>query len=100
MGKSQESVRSRRRTTYKKPPMFKVLVHNDDFTTFEFVASVMQQVFHMDAEAALSFAIEVDRVGKAVAGVYPYDIAITKVDEAMSLARNVGFPLTLTCEEE
>lgn len=100
MAKSKENVKQHSRTGFTMPPMYKVIVHNDDVTTFEFVEVVMQSVFNMSPEKAASFALLVDREGKAVAGVYTFDIARTKTNKATDMAREANFPLVITYERE
>lgn len=84
----------------KKPKHYKVLMHNDDYTTMEFVVYILMDVFNKKSEEANKIMIDVHQKGKGIAGVYPYDIAVTKVDIAMSAAEEEGFPFKLTIEEE
>lgn len=84
----------------KKPKHFKVIMHNDDFTTMEFVVQVLVGIFNKKIEEANIVMLDVHKKGRGVAGIYPYDIAITKVSLAMSMAENEGFPFKLTVEEE
>ena len=84
----------------KKPKHFKVIMHNDDFTTMEFVVEILISIFNKKIEAANIIMLDVHKKGKGIAGIYPYDIAITKVSAAMSMAENEGFPFKLTVEEE
>ena len=81
------------REELKEPKMYVVHVLNDDMTTFEFVVSVMMSVFHKTEEDAWAIADRTHRLGKAVVGRYSYDMAHTKVNKAVSLARENGFPL-------
>ncbi len=83
-----------------KPPFFKVLLHNDDYTTMEFVVEVLRTVFHHDAESATRIMLHVHRRGVGVAGTYPMDIAETKAEKVMLLARAADFPLLCTVEPE
>ena len=80
--------------------MYKVIFHNDDFTTMEFVTDVLRTVFNKAAEEAVVLMMKVHREGMAVIGVYSYDVAMTKASMATSMARNEGFPLNITCEPE
>jgi ATP-dependent Clp protease adaptor protein ClpS len=82
------------------PSLFKVLLHNDDKTTFDFVIAVLQQVFHKSQEQAHEITFVIHTTGRAVAGVYTREIAEEKALEAISLARLHKFPLLATCEEE
>ena len=83
----------------KLPPMFKVLLHNDDYTTMEFVVEVLQQVFHKNAAEATRIMLLVHEKGSGVCGVFSEDVAETKVGIVRHLARKSGFPLMCTMEE-
>ncbi|NPA10841.1 MAG: ATP-dependent Clp protease adaptor ClpS [Epsilonproteobacteria bacterium] len=82
------------------PKLYKVILLNDDYTTFEFVINILKSVFHKSEEDAINLTLRVDKQGSAVVGVYPYEIARMKVDKTHSLARNAGFPLRAVLEEE
>jgi ATP-dependent Clp protease adaptor protein ClpS len=82
------------------PKRYKVIFHNDDFTTMEYVVEVLQRFFHKTETEALHVMLTVHKKGKAVAGVYPRDVAETKVAEVMRDARERGHPLLLTAEPE
>lgn len=84
----------------RKPPLYKVLLLNDDFTPMEFVVHVLERVFRKTADEAVGIMLQVHREGVGVAGVYTYEIAETKVDQAMSLARKNEHPLQCTMERE
>ena len=84
----------------KKPKKFIVIMHNDDFTTMEFVVAILSDIFNRSIEEANKIMMEVHKNGKGVAGIYPYDIAISKSTKAMTLAKEEGFPFKLTVEEE
>ena len=84
----------------KKPPLYKVLLHNDDYTTMEFVVYILQTVFHKAESDAVRIMLAVHQQGVGVAGVYTYEIAEVKVDKATELARANEFPLLCTLEEE
>jgi len=83
----------------KKPPLFKVLLHNDDYTTKEFVVQVLQYVFHKEQTEAVQIMLHVHRKGIGVAGVFTYEVAETKVALVESLARQNEYPLKCTMEE-
>jgi ATP-dependent Clp protease adaptor protein ClpS len=83
-----------------KPPLFKVLLHNDDYTTMEFVVEVLRKVFHHDVERATRIMLAIHHRGVGVAGTYPMEVAETKAEKAMSLAREAEFPLLCTVEPE
>lgn len=84
----------------KKPKQYKVVMHNDDFTTMEFVVAILSDIFNRSIEEANKIMMEVHKNGKGVAGIYPYDIAISKATKAMTIAKEEGFPFKLTVEEE
>jgi len=82
----------------KKPSLYKVLLHNDDYTTKEFVVQILQYVFHKEHTAAVQIMLHVHRKGIGVAGVYLYEIAETKAALVESLARQQEYPLKCTVE--
>jgi ATP-dependent Clp protease adaptor protein ClpS len=86
------------RTRTKKPPMYKVLLHNDDYTTKEFVVFVLQSVFHRSEVDAIAVMEHVHNHGVGVAGVYTFEVAETKVTKTTQLARAHEYPLQLSIE--
>jgi ATP-dependent Clp protease adaptor protein ClpS len=92
--------KTRERVLVQQPRQYKVIFHNDDFTTMEFVTHVLRTVFNKPADEAVSLMMRVHREGHAVVGVYSYDVAMTKASMATSMARSEGFPLKVTCEPE
>lgn len=84
----------------KRPSLFKVLLHNDDYTTKEFVVQILEYVFHKDNTEAVQIMLHVHRTGIGVAGVYTYEVAETKVKTVEGLARQYEFPLKCSIEEE
>jgi ATP-dependent Clp protease adaptor protein ClpS len=86
------------RTRTKQPPMYKVLLHNDDYTTREFVVWVLQTVFHKSDDDAVAIMSHVHNHGVGVAGIYTYEVAETKVTKTLHLAKAQQFPLQLTIE--
>ena len=93
-------VKSRERVRIEEPRQYKVIFHNDDFTTMEFVTEVLRTVFNKHVDEAVTLMMKVHREGQAVVGVYSYDVAMTKASVATSMARNEGFPLRITCEPD
>lgn len=82
------------------PRRYKVLFHNDDYTTMEFVVEVLKKFFHKNDTEAVFIMLKVHRTGSGVAGVYTRDVAETKVSEVMKYARENGMPLLVTAEPE
>ncbi|MBQ9577761.1 MAG: ATP-dependent Clp protease adaptor ClpS [Muribaculaceae bacterium] len=89
---------TRERVHIDEPRQYKVIFHNDDFTTMEFVTEVLRQVFDKSADQAVMLMMRVHREGQAIVGTYSYDVAMTKASIATSMAREEGFPLKITCE--
>lgn len=83
----------------KRPPLYKVLLHNDDYTTKEFVVEILQYIFHKEYSEAVQIMLHVHRRGIGVAGVYSYEIAETKVAMVEALAREHEYPLKCSVEE-
>lgn len=84
----------------EEPPLFRVLLHNDDYTTMEFVVWILQSVFNMQADQAIQVMLNVHVRGVGVAGVYPYEVAEMKVSKTTALAREQEYPLLCTMEPE
>lgn len=91
---------TRQRIRIEEPRQYKVIFHNDDITTMEFVTEVLRRVFNKPADEAVTLMMRVHREGQAVVGIYSYDMAMTKASMATTMARNEGFPLNITCEPE
>ena len=83
----------------REPEEYRIYLINDDFTTIEFVISILIKVFHKNLMEATKLTMEVHRKGRGLAGVYPYDIAITKVQQVHAMARQRGFPLRCAMEK-
>ena len=88
------------KTKSKKPSMYKVLLLNDDFTPMEFVVYVLERVFRKTRDEATDIMLKVHSDGVGVAGIYTYEVAETKVDQVMTLARKNEHPLQCTMERE
>ena len=86
------------RRKVQRPPMYKVLLHNDDYTTREFVVWVLQTVFHKNETDAVAIMSHVHNHGIGVAGIYTFEVAETKVTKTMHLAKAQQFPLQLSIE--
>lgn len=87
-------------TREERPPMYKVLLHNDDYTTMEFVIEILVTVFGKSLEKATQIMLNVHNRGKETCGIYPREIAETKVQTVHNLATSKGFPLKSTMEKE
>ncbi len=83
----------------RPPPFYKVLLLNDDFTPMDFVVELLERFFHMERERAVAVMLKVHHEGAAVCGIYPKDIAATKVSQVIEHARSHGHPLACTMEE-
>jgi ATP-dependent Clp protease adaptor protein ClpS len=86
--------------TVERPKRYKVLLHNDDYTTMEFVVWVLQSVFHHDEASAMQIMLHVHRTGIGVAGVYSREVAEARVSQVEALARQHEFPLRCSMEED
>jgi ATP-dependent Clp protease adaptor protein ClpS len=95
----EESALAEPQEKVEEPSLYKVLLHNDDFTTMEFVVWILETVFGMTEEQAVQVMLNVHLRGVGVAGIYTYEIAETKVEKATALAREEEFPLLVTMEE-
>lgn len=84
----------------EKPKNYKVIMHNDDHTSMDFVVYILTDIFNKNIDDANKIMLDVHQKGIGIAGVYSFDIATTKVSIAMSIAEEEGFPFKLTIEEE
>ena len=100
MPNEQSNIRKRTRMRLQEPKYYKVIMHNDDFTTMEFVMMVLKSVFRKNAIEAEQIMLTVHQSGKAVVEYYSYDMANSKSQKAMRMAREQGFPLKLTVEPD
>jgi len=88
-----------KKSKLKPPPLFKVILLNDDYTPMEFVVVVLQKFFALNRERAAQIMLKVHREGMGICGVYPKDIATTKVEQVISYARKHQHPLQCVMEE-
>lgn len=101
MAKTNEStVVETTATRQKPPPLYKVLLLNDDFTPMEFVVVVLQQFFSKSREQATQIMLKVHKEGSGLCGIYPHGIAETKVNQVIAFAREHQHPLQCIMEEE
>ena len=99
VGTPEVVTRTRTEKKVKQPPLYRVLLHNDDYTTMEFVVHVLQSVFNHEEAQATAIMLHVHRKGIGVAGVYTHEVAETKVEQVHGLAREHEFPLRCSVEE-
>lgn len=95
----REGLESRVEEELELPPMYKVLLHNDDYTTMEFVVEILQKVFHKTVAEATGIMLLVHKTGAGLCGIFTEDVAETKVEIVHHLARKSGFPLRCSMEE-
>lgn len=91
---------TKRKAKTKKPRLYKVILHNDDYTTMDFVIGVLQRFFHKNHAEATHLMLTVHHQGQAVVGLYSRDVAETKVTQVESFAREHGHPLRCSMEPE
>ena len=94
---TQKVVQSR--IDLEEPRMYAVILHNDDITTMDFVVEVLVRIFHKPSVEASQIMMDVHNAGKGVAGIYTYDIAVTKKLQTDQMSKEKSFPLRLTVEE-
>lgn len=98
-GAGQVGIATKTRTRPKKPSQYKVLMLNDDYTPMEFVVLVLKRFFGMDLEQATRVMLQVHQKGVGVCGIFPYEVAETKVNQVMDFARQNQHPLQCTLEK-
>lgn len=94
-----DSVKERPVTKHDEPSLYKVVLLNDDYSTMDFVIHVLESVFQKSPAEAYRIMMQVHLQGKGLAGIYPWDIAETKVDTVTSMAKAAGFPLRAVIEQ-
>ena len=99
MQHKNDSVLEAKKAKVKLPPMYKVLLLNDDYTPMEFVVLVLQKFFGMTRERATQVMLKVHREGMGICGVYPHDVASTKVQQVAAYARKHQHPLQCVMED-
>ena len=97
---SGTAVETRTQKKLQRPKLYKVLFHNDNYTTRDFVVAVLREVFHKSESDSVTIMMHVHNRGVGVAGVYTYEVAQTKIQQVESLAREHEYPLRLTMEPE
>ena len=96
MEQKETSLKEKERTDLREPRQYKVILHNDDFTTFDFVVKILTLIFFKTETEAQLLAEAVLKSGQATVGIYSLDVAASKVRKATRMARQEGFPLRLT----
>lgn len=96
----EEKTHSSDQEALQEPPRYKVLLHNDDYTTMDFVVMILQTVFHKNTEEATRIMLNVHHQGIGIAGVYTREIAETKVAIVHQMAKQHQFPLRCSLEKE
>ena len=96
----QDTISTTDREALQEPPLYKVLLHNDDYTTMEFVVMVLVTVFAKNSDEATRIMLNVHHKGIGIAGVYTREVAETKVAIVHRLARRYQFPLKCTLEQD
>lgn len=96
----EEGVLSDTDAEVKEPPMYKVLLHNDDYTTMDFVVEILMSVFNKSIEESIMIMMNVHRQGIGICGLYTLEIAETKMNFVHAAAREKGFPLRCSIEKE
>lgn len=99
-GDTGVATETKKKEKLEKPKLYRVIFHNDNYTTMEFVIAVLREVFHKSEADSVSIMLNVHRTGYGVAGVYTYELAETKVNRTHQLAKEAEFPLKLTMEPE
>jgi ATP-dependent Clp protease adaptor protein ClpS len=94
------NIKEKIETKIKKPSKYKVIIHNDDYTSMDFVVQVLVGVFKKQVVEATKIMFDVHKKGSGIAGIYSYDVGVTKIAQAMEMCEESGFPLKLTLEEE
>jgi len=98
-GNRDSAILEAQKSKVKQPPMFKVMLLNDDYTPMDFVVIVLQKFFSMNRERATQVMLRVHREGMGVCGVYPKDVAATKVEQVIGYSRKHEHPLQCVMEE-
>lgn len=95
----QGETRQKSRAQVREPKRYQVIMHNDDYTPMEFVVEILMELFHKPEAEAQALMLQVHHGGRAAVGIYPYDLAVTKIRTAMERAKEEGYPFRLTMEE-
>jgi len=96
----EESALSDVKDEVKEPPMYRVILHNDDYTTMDFVIEILMTVFQKSMEESILIMLNVHRQGRGMCGLYTLEVAETKMNSVHAFAREKGFPLRCSVEKE
>lgn len=96
---TKSSVKEKTNTKLKTPKRYVVIMHNDDFTPMDFVVNILMEIFNKQYEEAVAIMMDVHKGNRGIVGTYSYDIARSKAERAMVLAREEGYPFRVTVEE-
>jgi ATP-dependent Clp protease adaptor protein ClpS len=97
---TESRLRVRTKPRVDEPKMYKVFIHNDHYTTMDFVVEVLVSVFQKTSAEATQLMLDVHKKGAGLCGVFTYDVAQTKVDRVHAMARERQFPLKCSCEPD
>ena len=97
--KTGEALLEKTRPKTQEPVLYKVILHNDDYTTMQFVIEILESIFHKAPGDAFRIMMQVHRQGQAVCGTYSFEVAETKVAQVHDEAKAAGFPLRASLEE-
>lgn len=97
---TKSAVKEKTNLKIKIPKRYLVVMHNDDFTPMDFVVDVLMNIFQKKHEEAVSIMLQIHKGSRGVVGAYSYDIAKSKAEKAMALAREEGYPFRITVEED
>lgn len=98
-GKYEHGTDSASDSQLDEPKMYRVILHNDHYTTMDFVIAVLMKIFHKSAAEATKIMLDVHKKGKGLCGIYTYDIAVTKIAQVHNMAKEQEFPLKCSCED-
>lgn len=96
---TKSSIKEKTGTQVRIPKKYVVVMHNDDFTPMDFVVKILMEIFNKQEQEAVSLMMQVHKGNKAIVGTYSYDIARSKSERAMAMAREEGYPFRVTVEE-
>ena len=96
----EENVLTKKREKVEKPPLYRVVLHNDDYTTMEFVVLVLQKFFYKNETEANHIMLNVHKKGRGIAGIFTFEVAETKLSQVHSFAKNQDHPLKCSLEPD